>query len=384
MIRAVIVWVNFGPYLLARARALTRIEDIDAHFVELAPEERIRSWKIARDALDFPLTTLTNTAYEQTPLTELVAELTHTLKSLDPDSVAVPSYSPLPMLATARWARSNGAASIMMFDSTEVDQQRRWWKERTKRWLVERYYDAGFVAGTASRNYLTRLGMQSDRIWEGYDTVDNDYFVGKSGDVSRRAVEYRERAALPERFLLYVGRLAAEKNLMRLLHAYRRYRDVQPDGWKLVIVGDGPQRKELLKVARNLNLDDVVWAGFVQVDELPVYYALSDGFILPSVSEPWGLVVNEAMACGLPVLVSDRCGAALDLVAQGKNGYTFDPLSVDEMAEQMVRLAGLDETQRMAFGRASKEIIAAYTPRIWAENLADCIRQTVSRVRRRE
>jgi glycosyltransferase involved in cell wall biosynthesis len=223
--------------------------------------------------------------------------------------------------------------------------------------------------------------MPQDRIWERYDVIDNDYFIGRSRDILDKVAGHRKRFALPERYFVSVGRFSEEKNLTRLLQAYRRYRDAEPDGWDLVIVGDGPQREELLGVARSLNLDDVIWPGFVQINELPIYYALSDGFVLPSVSEPWGLVVNEAMACGLPVLVSDRCGSAPDLVVEGKNGYTFDPYSVDAIADRMLRLASLDEARRAAMRRVSSEIIADYSLEAWAENMADCLRQTVARVR---
>jgi glycosyltransferase involved in cell wall biosynthesis len=101
---------------------------------------------------------------------------------------------------------------------------------------------------------------------------------------------------------------------------------------------------------------------------LPAYYALAGAFVLASTSETWGLVVNEAMACGLPVLVSKRCGCAQDLVADGRNGFTFDPLDVQALTRLMLRMAspGLDLA---AMSRASREIIARWTPSLWANNL---------------
>jgi 1,2-diacylglycerol 3-alpha-glucosyltransferase len=98
------------------------------------------------------------------------------------------------------------------------------------------------------------------------------------------------------------------------------------DARDLVVCGDGDLRPRLHALARELGLEQRVhWPGFVQYPDLPVYYALADAFILASTIEPWGLVVNEAMACGLPVLVSDRCGCAPDLVPEGQNGFTFKP-----------------------------------------------------------
>jgi glycosyltransferase involved in cell wall biosynthesis len=107
----------------------------------------------------------------------------------------------------------------------------------------------------------------------------------------------------------------------------------------------------------------------MQYDTLPAYYGLASAFILPSVIEPWGLVVNEAMAAGLPVLVSERCGCAQDLVQRGRNGFTFDPCDIEDQASLMLRLSSMPETQRSAMGLASQEIISRWTPELFAQNL---------------
>lgn len=211
--------------------------------------------------------------------------------------------------------------------------------------------------------------------------MDNRYFASEVERVRENAEHYRDAIGLSEPYFLYVGRFSQEKNLLRLLQAYRRYRELEPEGWRLVLVGDGPQREELRETARELGLDGVVWPGYKRLDELPIYYALSGAFVLPSVSEPWGLVVNEAMASGLPVLVSSRCGSAWDLVREGDNGYTFDPFDPGELAQRMASLSGAGEDGRSRMGKCSRQIISHYTPEARAESLADCIRQTVARVR---
>jgi glycosyltransferase involved in cell wall biosynthesis len=109
--------------------------------------------------------------------------------------------------------------------------------------------------------------------------------------------------------------------------------------------------------------------GFVQYDGLRALYARAGAFILPSVSDPWGLVVNEAMAAGLPVLVSNRCGCAPDLVEEGRNGFTFDPYDIEGLARLMLRMSSMSDAERAAMGQASREIIRRWTPETFATNL---------------
>jgi glycosyltransferase involved in cell wall biosynthesis len=112
--------------------------------------------------------------------------------------------------------------------------------------------------------------------------------------------------------------------------------------------------------------DYVVMPGFKQYSELPIYYGLAKAFVHASTTEQWGLVVNEAMASGLPVLVSSRCGCATDLVTEDVNGFLFDPYDVHGLARRMVDICRLTDAQRSAMGRESKRIIAQWGPERFA------------------
>jgi glycosyltransferase involved in cell wall biosynthesis len=112
--------------------------------------------------------------------------------------------------------------------------------------------------------------------------------------------------------------------------------------------------------------------GFKQYEELPHYYAHAGAFIHASTTEQWGLVVNEAMASGLPVLVSNRCGCAADLVKEGENGWTFDPRNEEQMADGMRRISADDEV-RFAMGSRSREIIRRWGPDRFAAGLSDAV-----------
>ena len=381
LMRVAVVFAILGPYLVARAKALAQIEGIEPTFVRLAESKSRYPWETDLSGISESVVTLSEGDYESTPTRVLSQRLAETLDHLDPQAVAVSGYNEPPMRAAARWAKANGRASILMFETTRWDQRRWWWKELPKRWFVRRYFDSGFAGGSSHRDYLVELGIQEGRIWERYDVVDNHYFASHAKQVRLAQEDERGRLELPDKYFLYAGRFSPEKNLTRLLEAYRVYREAQPDGWGLVLLGDGPQREELQGIAREAAIAHVRWPGFRQADELPSYYGLSGGFILPSTKEPWGLVVNEAMASGLPVLVSDRCGCAADLVEQGGNGRTFDPHDVGEMADRMSWLASLGEAERDALGHRSEEVIAGYTPEVWGESLADCARRTFAELR---
>ena len=379
MARVAVIFINYGPYHVARAKALARVEDIQPTFVQLGSKEKNAPGPPNTDAISESLVTLTEGYYEQCPQRILDQKLVAALESYKPDVVAFAGYGLKPMRTAARWAKANGKGAVLMSATTEADHTRVWWREMWKRWWIRRHCDAGFVGGTASRKYLAQLGMGNDRIWEGYDVVDNEYFARKADEARLKAQHFRDEAGLPQRYFLYVGRLSAEKNLVRLLQAYRQYRAGESHPWGMVMVGEGANGGTLTALAKDLSLEDVVWAGFRQLYELPRYYALAGGFVLPSTSEPWGLVVNEAMACGLPVLVSGLCGSAADLVEEGKNGYTFDPYDVSEIAKRMSTLTSLGEAERAAMGQRSLQIVAGYTPETFAKKLTECILYSMTR-----
>jgi glycosyltransferase involved in cell wall biosynthesis len=120
-------------------------------------------------------------------------------------------------------------------------------------------------------------------------------------------------------------------------------------------------------------------AGFRQYEELPAWYGLASAFVHASTTEQWGLVVNEAMASGLPVIVSERCGCAPDLVEHGVNGFTFDPYDVPALADLMQRVAAMTDERRAAMGAAGQRIIADWGPERFADGLMKAVQVALSR-----
>jgi glycosyltransferase involved in cell wall biosynthesis len=141
-----------------------------------------------------------------------------------------------------------------------------------------------------------------------------------------------------------------------------------------VLSGSGPLEAELRAQVSASGLGSrVCFTGFLQYPDLPACYGLAEALILPSASDQWGLVVNEAMAAGLPVVVSARCGCAPELAHQGVNAFTFEPGETDVLADILVGLSAMDSEERLAMGKRSQAIVSAYTPESFAEGLTAAI-----------
>jgi glycosyltransferase involved in cell wall biosynthesis len=285
--------------------------------------------------------------------------------------LALAGYDRAAILSALAWAKIKGKIVIFLSESKADDQARQSWKEGLKSLLVRRF-DAALVGGRPHKKYAVSLGIPPDRVFVGYDVVDNDHFAQGAAAARAREAQLRQELRLPLPYFLTVCRFIEKKNLVRLLSAYRLYRHLHPQNlWDLVLCGSGPLEVTLKEIAADL--PGVHFPGFKQANELPAFYGLAGAFILPSSHfEQWGLVVNEAMAAGRPVLASTACGCAQDLVQEGWNGFTFDPNDEEGLARLMVEMSS-GETDLKVMGEASRRIIANWTPEVFAQNLFQAV-----------
>lgn len=375
---------RIGPYHFARLRAAAaRFQTIAVEFFGM---DSTYAWDKVSGAADFRRFTLigdAGTARTHRTGPSLAARVSDALTQIAPAVVAIPGWSTQGALAALRWCLRSGTPAVLLSASSEVGRERAVWKEAIKRRVV-RLFSAGVGGGTPQAIYLHRLGIPRDNTFLGYDVVDNDYFAEGASTARQNASALRQSLGLPEKYFLCICRFVGEKNLPTLLDAYAAYRRAAGDtAWKLVLAGDGPLKPQLLKLREQLGLiDDVLMPGFRQYHELPPYYGLAGAFVLPSVSETWGLVVNEAMASGLPVLVSDHCGCAADLVRNGENGFTFNPHDPATIAEHLARLAS-PQTDLTAMGECSRRIVAHWTPDAFAHSLECAVQAARVSPRRR-
>ena len=373
--RVVVLWIDWYPYHVARFRGLASTLPGEVVGVELVGGIGVHAGLKFRESLpaDLPIETLLpNCSWKDVSHLKLARLVWAQLSKLDPEVVLVPGYYTVPGIAIALWARVHGAQSVLMTESTAYDHVRTGWKETIKSFGLRALFDWAIAGGRAHIAYLHQLGFPADRIVGSYDVVDNHMFG--EGAASLRAedlAESRVAHGLPaSHYFLYVGRLAAEKNVKTLLASWIAYRQAG-GAWPLVLVGDGPEAAALRAAASASSFaKDVYFPGLRSSRELLPFYAFAGCFVLPSTREPWGLVVNEAMASALPVLVSDRCGCAPDLVTPGRNGFVFDPSDGSALTSLLHTMADLDPQQREQMGAASAEMIRAFTPEKFGLSIA--------------
>ncbi len=368
-----VVWIDWYAYHVARFRALTEHHALRGTVagLEMVGGTGVHTGLKFREELpaSMPIqTVLRDGNWKEAGKWQLARSIWRHLDRLDPSAVLVPGYYTVPGLAVAVWGRWRRRRTILMTESTEHDHRRTWWKETGKGWLLRSLFDWAVAGGKPHKRYLQNLKFPVQRIAGFYDVVDNGFFHHQCQDLRlhHRADEF----GLPEHYFLYVGRLAAEKNINGLFDAYVAYRRAG-GSWPLVLVGDGPLRKDLeARALRSGFGADVVFEGLKNSHELPRYYAFAGCFVLPSTREPWGLVVNEAMASGLPVIVSDRCGCAEDLIVHNENGYLFDPSNPPQLTDRLMKISGLSAEAHHLMGAQSYKIICRYSPGQWAGEIA--------------
>jgi 1,2-diacylglycerol 3-alpha-glucosyltransferase len=380
-----VCWVlpDIGFYHHARIECFARSWPSPVVVLEVSDTSRFQQFKRQRSGAEqYELVTLFKSRhYEQLARHEMSQAIHKALDEIRPDLVLLQGWGPTYSLISQRWAVSNRTPTVVTSESSWHDGPRVRFREAIKSRLV-RLCSAALVGGSPHADYLAKLGMPRDRIFLGYDVVDNAYFEREARSARSNARVLRAKHGLPQSYFLASARFVEKKNVAGLLQAYATYRRMHPQTggadakpWDLVALGDGPLWQSICKLRSTLALESSVHLpGFKGYAELPAYYGLASAFVHPSTTEQWGLVVNEAMASGLPVLASNRCGCAPDLVRPGVNGFTFDPCDTQVLARLMLRVSS-PNCQISEMGQASRRIIADWGPEKFASGLkaaAEC------------
>lgn len=220
---------------------------------------------------------------------------------------------------------------------------------------IVRFTDVFLTSGKFNADYYRYYGADPRRFFLVPWAIDNQRFANASvfAPGERDALRARYGIAPDRMVAVFSAKLIPRKDPLTLVRAVEQMR--HRDRAAILFLGHGALRDEVERYARERNLP-VHFAGFVNQAELPKHYALGDVFVLPSLDDPRATVVNEAMASGLPVIITDRCGPSGDIAAHGDNAFVFAPGDVDALSRHLDQLAGSPELrERMA--RRSREII---------------------------
>lgn len=359
-----ILWTHYKGIIFSELYRIMIENGYELKVIHIAINEKGREslGKIDLSVHNYPYILLFNKNIDKISLLGKTIRLLQAVIKFKPDLVITPGWDSPSYLFVALISKLLGIKTIISVDSTEFDNRRTVLKEAVKK-IILKFYDASFTYGKASSDYVEKLGMSANRIFVKLNAVNKTAIEKVCEENKGNFQNLKKNLSLKPYNFLFVGRLSPEKNIETLIKAFRSLKENSPRAelWGLVIVGDGPLMGSLKSIVNEYNIRDVIFVGGKPWEETVVYYLLSNVFVLSSLSEPWGLVVNEAMICGLPVIVSRKAGASFDLVIEGENGFIFEPTNVVMLTNVMRKfIDGEVDMERM--GKRSQEIIKDYTP----------------------
>lgn len=377
----VVIFINIGSYHAARLRAIDsacKQQGWDFTALQVTDNTLEHPWGNLDQEITFELKTLLPNKLTSNYLQAASAILPSFLNNLKPDVLVIPGWGFTISRTALTWCRRHHKQAIVMSETKCNDEPRQWWKEKLKYWLYIRKFDAALVGGQLHRDYLVKLGFPGNRIFFGYNAVDNDYFIKQAEVARQNPIEARHRQPLIpyQPYFLVLTRLLKRKNVDSLITAFANYRrQVTIDtAWDLVICGSGEEEANIRQLINELNITNYVHLpGFIPYQALGDWYGLAGALVHPALIEPWGLVVNEACAAGLPIICSNTVGAASELVQDAKNGLLFEPRNISDITRALVSISQRNEQTRAAMGQLSQKIIANYSPKDFAEGIFKAI-----------
>jgi glycosyltransferase involved in cell wall biosynthesis len=360
MKRIILLTETISPYRIPVFNELAQALGEQFLVLFLGETEKRRKWRVYREKIKFYFEVLPNLLLQKKGANPYFFNPTIIFRLMkhSPDIIISSGYYQPSSLIALCYAKFFQKRFILWCESNEYDQRyRNPLKEAYKCWFIKNCMGY-IVPGKASLEYLLLLGADAEKIGVAPNAVDNDYFSSACDKYRENKKIFKEMKGYPDKIILYVGRLVDRKGIPDLLKAFKRISYRQPD-LGLLIIGSGEEEERYREFCKINNLKDVFFTGFVHQEELPAYYAIADVFVLPTHSEPWGLVLNEAMACKLPVICSNAAGAAHDLIINGENGYTYEKGNIDELVMALEKVLNSDQR---SIGLRSYGIIQNFSP----------------------
>jgi glycosyltransferase involved in cell wall biosynthesis len=364
-----ILWSKYKGAVFSQLSPLSKKRGVEASFVQIAETD------LQRDVLggvdlsyhNYPVRLLFRGRYNSVSIPKIMFALAKDLIKHPCDLVVMPNYN-LPehwaMLTLCILLRRKRA---VVCDATKYDRPKVGWKEIGKRLFFARC-NGLFCYGSRSKEYLMSYGVPEAKINIRCQAAALPHDYNTAEVLSYYSVQNAE-SFRPPRFV-YIGRLSPEKGLHDLLNAFNLVRAKLPET-KLDLIGAGPLKDELARRIDELGLQEsVTLRGSLDLREIARYLLRSVALVLPSHSEPWGLVVNEALSYGCPVVVSDHCGCVPELVSDGMTGYAFKTGSIEALSAAMLAVVKLSENRVIAATQCIK-VISPFTAERAASQMLD-------------
>jgi glycosyltransferase involved in cell wall biosynthesis len=363
-----------APYRIPVFNALAARDDIDLQVIFLSENDPgLRQWPVYKKEIRF--------SYEVLPAWrrrvgnyKLLVNLGvgAALSRARPHAILCGGYNYLASWQAAWWAKSHKLPMLLWSESTIHDHRRGRRGVEFMKTRFTRLCEGFLAAGKSSRDYLISMGAARERVFIAPDAVDVEFYATLAHQARQHQPEVRARQALPSRYFLYAGRLVPEKGVFDLLAAYAKLEESERSQIGLVFAGDGVSRFQLEQRATPIQPGCVRFCGFVHREDLAELYALAEALVFPTHSDPWGLVVNEAMACGLPIIATEVAGCVPDLVENAANGFVVPAGNAEELARAMrILLSNPAAARKMGVNSALR--IQAFTPEACAEGFSRAV-----------
>jgi glycosyltransferase involved in cell wall biosynthesis len=361
--RLVILTEIISPYRIPLFNALAQHGLVDVHVIFLAETDpTLRQWQVYKDEIRFSYEILRSWRRRFGKYNILINRgVTDALSKSSPDVILCGGYNYIASWQALGWARTQEIPFVLWSESNAKDLRRgHAIVEFLKRVFLSKC--SGFFA---AQEYLCAYhSVKQDAVFTAPNAVDNDFFAMAAATARQSTAKHRQELDLPKRYFLFAGRLVREKGVFELLAAYAKLEESIRRQVGLVFVGDGGSRRQLEQQAAAVAQGMIRFAGFAQREQLAIYYALAEALVLPTYADTWGLVVNEAMACSLPVVLSSAAGCAAELLRENWNGLLVQPRDLSSLT-LAIRTIAVQPGLHATMGINSAQHISHYSPNEW-------------------
>lgn len=283
------------------------------------------------------------------------------LKKFNPDVIISAGWDLFSYQAAFFYSKIAGKKFILWSGSTRCEPS---WRRTLASPLVKlmvKGSDAYIAYGTRAKEYLISLGAKPEKIFVAYNTTDVEFFIKEVNRWRKKKAYIKKELGInTSMVILYVGQLIERKGVNYLIEAFREIKRENNDT-SLLIVGYGSLEKDLRNFVKKQKISDIIFVGGVEWKDTTKYYAISDILVMPSLEEVWGLVINEAMAAGLPVVATNVAGASADLIKEKENGFVVSSESSEEIflsLEEIIK----NDSKRKKMSENSLKSIDKFTP----------------------